>query len=349
MSQERTEAPTPRRRAEARRKGQVAKSAEINSAALLLVAFWLLNITGPQTYDAMRVLMERSFKAIAVTEFTVNTLYGGGLIIIRSIAQAVAPLVFSLLLVGVVANLAQVGFMFSQEALKPDPSRINPLNGFKRLFSGRGLVELIKSIFKLLIIGLIVYLTLRDNYPTVTATNRMTLVSGIGTISQMGVMVGIRVAVVLLVLAGADYFYQRREFEKSLRMTKQEIKEEMKQYENPELKRRIRTRQRELAMSRMMAAIPEADVVITNPTHFAIALHYERQKMKAPRVVAKGQRLVAERIKEKARQHNIPMVENKPLAQTLFKTAEVGQEIPVDLYQAVAEVLAFVYHLRPTH
>jgi flagellar biosynthetic protein FlhB len=151
----------------------------------------------------------------------------------------------------------------------------------------------------------------------------------------------------MFVIAAADYIFQRREFEKSLRMTRQELLEEMKHNENMQLKARIRARQRQLAMSRMMAAVPKADVVITNPTHLAVALRYEQGKMRAPQVVAKGQRLVAERIKAKASEHKVPLVENKPLAQTLFKSVEVGHEIPADLYQAVAEVLAFVYRLKP--
>lgn len=347
MTHERTEAATPRRRAEARRKGQVAKSVEVNSAAMLLAAFWLLGVIGPRSYEALSELMRRSFTALSSNEFTFNTLFAGGSTTIILMLQAVAPLILGLTLVGVISNAAQVGLMFSQETLKPDPNRINPLTGFKRLFSSRGLVELLKSLIKLSLTGFVIYVTLRDNYSTMAATSRMTVFGGVSTLAQLGLTVGFRVAIVMVVIAAADYLFQRREFEKNLRMTKQEVKEEMKQYENPELKRRIRARQREMAMSRMMAAVPQADVVITNPTHIAIALSYEKQKMQAPKVIAKGQRLVAERIKEKARQHRVPTVENKPLARTLFKTTEIGQEIPIDLYQAVAEVLAFVYRLKP--
>lgn len=348
MSSERTEAATPRRRQEARQKGQIAKSVEINSAAILLAAFWLISVTGPRFIESLRMLMQHSFSALSTPEITFNTLHTASLTIGGIMVQTVGPLVLTLMVVGVAANLVQVGFLFSPQALQPDPGHINPLNGFRRIFSERGLVELVKSLLKLAVISAVVYMGLRDNYSTVVAASRMALSSGIGILFQLGVTVGLRTAVAMLVIAIADYLFQRWQFEKNLRMTKQEVKEEMKRYENPQLKARIRSRQRQLAMSRMMAAVPEADVVITNPIHLAIALRYESGKSHAPRIVAKGQRLVAERIKEKARQHRVPMVENKPLAQALFKSVEIGQEVPADLYQAVAEVLAFVYRLKST-
>lgn len=346
MSGERTEDPTPLRRREARKKGQVAKSAEVNSAAILLTAFGLLGIVGPQTYQILRTLMEHSFTAISTDDFTLGTLQNGGLTVSGITAWSIAPLVLSLMLIGVVVNIAQVGFMFSQNAIVPDFSRVNPLTGLKRLFALRGLIDLLKSLLKIVIIGVVVYITLRDNYPTIAVIGQMNLAAGISKLSEMGIIMGQRVGIVMLAIAAADYLYQRWEFEKSLRMTKQEIRDEAKQYENPQLKGRIRARQRELAMSRMMAAIPEADVVITNPTHIAVALRYKRGEMQVPKVVAKGQRLIAEKIKERSRQYDVPQVENKPLARALFGTVEIGQEIPAELYQAVAEVLAFVYRLK---
>lgn len=354
---ERTEAPTPHRREEARHKGQVAKSIEINSAAILLASFWMLSVVGPGSVESLRTLMQRSFTTLAAPVFmpgahnpaydlTLNTLQAGAVAVSQLAMRAIVPLVGTLMLVGIIANLAQVGFMFSKNVFKPDFNRVNPLSGFKRILSGRGLVELLKSLLKLTVIGFIVYTTLRDNSLTIAATSRMSLAAAAGSIAQVAIGVGLRVAMAMLVLGAADYLFQRREFEKSLRMTHQEVIEEMKRYENPQLKARIRSRQRQLAMSRMMAAVPKADVIITNPTHLAIALAYEHGKMRAPQVVAKGERLVAERIKEKAREHRVPLVENKPLAQALFKSVEIGQEVPLDLYQAVAEVLAFVYRLK---
>ncbi|HMQ53895.1 MAG TPA: flagellar biosynthesis protein FlhB [Anaerolineae bacterium] len=346
MSGERTEAATPRRRQQAREKGQIPKSVEVNSAIILLAAFTLLNWLGPSTFQAMRTLMQRTFSALTTEPMTLNMLESGGGAAAVLAAQAIAPFVLSLMVIGVVTNVGQVGLMFSQKALQPDFSRVDPLTGFKRIFAVRSLVELLKSLLKMTIIGLVVYLALRDNYELLSATSRMSPAAGIGLLYQLAITIGLRVAVVMLFLAAADYLYQRWEHERSLKMTKQEVKEEAKESENPQLKGRIRARQREMAMSRMMAAIPQADVVITNPTHLAVALRYERGKMQAPKVIAKGQRLVAERIKSKARELNIPLVENKPLARALFKATEIGQDIPVDLYQAVAEVLAFVYRLK---
>jgi flagellar biosynthetic protein FlhB len=345
---ERTEAPTAHRREEARRRGQVAKSVEVNSALILMASFWMLSSVTPGSIEALSTLMRRSFAALAVqsAEMTPSTVQASGLLVGLTMVQAAAPLILVLMGVGIVANLAQVGFMFSQEALKPDLKRINPLNGLRRIVSARGLAELVKSLLKLAVIGFVVYTTLRDNASSIAATSRMTLWAGASSLAGVAATLGMRAAVVMLVLAAADYLFQRKQFEKSLRMTRQELVEEMKRYENVQLKARIRARQRQLAMSRMMAAVPQADVVITNPTHVAVALRYERGKMHAPEVVAKGQRLVAERIKEEARAHQVPLVENKPLARVLFKSVEVGQEIPGDLFQAVAEVLAFVYRLR---
>lgn len=353
---DRTEAPTAHRREEARRKGQVAKSIEINSAAILLVSFWLLRVMGSDLIGPLGTLMRRSFTALgtfprigegqAMSEITLNTLRTGSLMIGSTIVTVIAPLVLSIMAVGIVANLGQVGFFFSQEALKPDISRISPLNGFKRVFSGRGVFDLLKSLLKIVVIGFVIYTALRDNYPALVSISQMSLITAISSLAQIGLAVGFKVGMVMVVLAAIDYIFQRRQFEKSLRMTKQEVIEEMKRYENPQLKSRIRSRQRQLAMSRMMAAVPKADVVITNPTHLAIALCYQHGEMRAPQVVAKGERLVAERIKEKARECKVPLVENKPLARSLFKLVEVGQEVPLELYQAVAEVLAFVYRIK---
>lgn len=343
---ERTEAPTPRRREEARRRGQVARSVEVNSALVLLVGFWLLNSTGARFGEAMGTLMRRSFTALSAGDLTLTTLRSAGLAVASLVVQAVFPLLLTVMVAGVIANVAQVGLLLSEQALKPDLNRVNPLNGLKRLFSLRGLVELGKSLVKLGAVGFTVYLGIRDNYEVIAATGQMTLSAGIANLSQVAGAIGLRAAVVILIIAAADYLFQRREHEKNLRMTRQELIEEMKRYENAEMKNRIRARQRQMAMSRMMAAVPKADVVITNPTHLAVALRYEQGKMQAPQVVAKGQRLVADRIKDTARQHNVPLIENKPLAQSLFKSVEVGQEIPATLYNAVAEVLAFVYRLR---
>lgn len=344
--EERTEKATARRRDQARQRGQIAKSVEINSAALMLAAFWLLSVTGPRFYNGLATVMRQSFARLSAADLTYEALSAGALSVAVTFLWTLAPFVLPLVVVGVVANMMQVGLLFSPKVLQPDLKKISPANGFKRLFSLRGTVDLLKSLIKVTVVGTVIYITLRDNYPAILSTSRMQLSSGVSTLAGMAIEVGFRVAAIMVVLAALDYVYQRYEHEKGLRMSKQEVKEEMKLFENPQLKSRIRSRQRQLAMNRMMAAIPEADVVITNPTHIAVALRYQQGKHFAPQVVAKGQRLVAQRIKDKAREHNVPLVENKPLARTLFKMVEVGQAIPTELYQAVAEVLAFVYRLK---
>lgn len=346
MAGEKTEAPTPRRRQESRKKGQVAKSMEVNTALIMLASFWVMSSTGPRSVETYTWLVRRTFANLTTQDFTIEALRSGGMAVGAAMAQIIAPLVLTVVLVGVVSNIGQVGFLLSGEALKPDLNRINPLNGLKRMVSMRGVVELLKSLLKISIIGTVVYGVLRDNIETIALSSQGNLAAGLAGFAQIAKTLGMRVGMVMLVIAAADFLYQRYEHEKSLRMSKQDIQEEMKRYENPQLKSRIRARQRQLAMNRMMAAIPEADVVITNPTHFAVVLSYKKSDMFAPQVVAKGQRLVAQRIKEKAKEHNVPMVENRPLARTLFKQVEIGQTIPADMYKAVAEILAFVYRLK---
>ncbi len=349
MAGDKTEAPTPRRRQDARKKGQVAKSMEINTALILLSSFWVLKAMGPGSAKMYEALMTRSFSSLGTlgtVDFTLATVSSGSIGLSLAILRIIAPLVAVIVVVGIVANVGQVGFLFSAEALKPDFQRINPISGAKRFVSLRGVVDLFKSMIKIAIVGFVVYGALKKNMMVLIAAPRMNVSASVAALLGIALDAGMRVGMVMLIIAAADFLYQRYEFEKSLKMSKQEVREEMKQYENPQLKARIRSRQRQMAMNRMMTAVPTADVVITNPTHFAIALKYDKAKMHAPQVVAKGQRLVAQRIKEKAKEHNVPTVENKPLARSLFSSVEIGEEIPGELYGAVAEVLAFVYRLK---
>lgn len=350
MSEEKTEAPTPRRRSEARRKGEVTKSMEVNTAFALLAAFAVLNATGKQSAGTLSTLFRRVFTKIGeagtVDAFSIEAIRAGGLSLVFSMVQIVAPLILTMTAVGIVVNLAQTGLLFSTEALQFNFKRLDPINGLKRMFALRGVVELFKSAIKITIVGWVVYTAIRDNITTFAMASNMQLSVAIGRMVDMIITIGMRVGMVMLVIAAIDYFYQRHEHEKSMRMTKQELKQEMKEMENPELRARIKSRQRQIARQRMMAAVPTADVVITNPTHFAVALQYDKNKMFAPQVVAKGQELVAQRIKELAKEHNVPLVENKPLARTLFSDVEIGQPVPAELYKAVAEVLAFVYRLK---
>jgi len=258
-----------------------------------------------------------------------------------------APLLVAMPLVGVIANVAQSGFMLSSKSLMPELSRINPMDGFKRLFSLRIVIELIKTTVKLGIVGWLLYRAYMDSFPIFLSLSGADLAGALGLFVDTAFSTAFMVGGAFLVLALSDYGYQRWEFLRGARMTKQEIKEEYKQSEgSPEIRAAIRRRQRRMAMSRMMQNVPTADVVVTNPTHFAVALRYRGDEMGAPKVIAKGQDLIAQRIKQIAREHNVPVVENKPLARALYATVEVDQEIPYDLFQGVAQILAYIYSLK---
>lgn len=261
------------------------------------------------------------------------------------ICRLVLPAFALALTLGLAVNIGQVGFAVTPEALNFHWDRLNPINGFKRLFSLRGTIELVKGIVKMLIVFGIVYTTVRDAILNDGLLNIMgsplpIIMAAVGHVLWM---IGLRVSVALLIIAIADYAFQKYDFEKNIKMSASEIKQEMKDTDgDPHTKARVRKIQREMSRKRMMQAVPKADVVVTNPTHFAVALAYESGS-NAPKVVAKGQDFVAHQIKEVARENNVPIVENKPLAQELYRTVEIGGEIPGELYAAVAQVLAFVY------
>lgn len=343
----RTEAATPRRRQEMRSKGQVARSVELSSALALLVCVLVLRYSLPWTAQQLRSLLASTLTHFPEGDWTIETVQHSGVAAFMQVARLSTPVVLAALVTGVAVNVAQVGFHLSLESVQPNLNRINPMAGFGRLFSSRGVVDLVKSVVKIALVAVVAFTTARSQLPLFLATAQMDTSSALVALGAILFTLCFRVCLALLVLAALDYMYQRLQFEKSVRMTRAEVREEMRQSEgDPTLRARIRQRQRQLARQRMMQDVPRADVVITNPTHVAIALRYDANEMRAPQVIAKGQRLIAERIRDMARQHGIPIVENKPLAQTLFKSVDVGQEIPAELYQAVAEILAFVYRLR---
>ena len=262
-------------------------------------------------------------------------------------ATVLGPVFGVMVLSGVISNVAQVGFLITMKPLMPDINRINPLQGFQRLFSPRSFIELAKSIAKLLIVGFVVWRSISDRLIELLVLPQMQLIPATGVALSMIFDMATWAAAALFVLAAADYGYQRFSFERQIRMSREEIREEMKQTEgNPVIRQRVRQLQRQTAQRRMMQAVPQADVVITNPTHIAVAIKYEGGSMRAPRVLAKGEGFIAEQIKRIARENDVPTMENKPLARALYKACEVGHEIPGDMYAAVAELLAFVYRLR---
>lgn len=344
---ERTEAPSGKRLGEARSRGQVARSVELNTAAALLVGFWLLNGPGLELARELETIMRE-----ALTTVPDGLLTGADLrnLIVQTAWRLLPPLAyvfFGLLATGVVVTLAQTGPLWVTERPFFDVTRVNPLTGLKRLFSAQGVIEFGRALLKLLVVGWVAYGFLQENASSILALSQMPLREGMALWGGMAYGLALRVGGSYLLLAAADYFYQRWNLMRSLKMTKEEIKEEMRNQEgDPILKGRIRGEQRRFARQRMMSKVPKADVVITNPTHFAVALQYEREHMRAPHVVAKGAALIALRIRETAREAGVPIVENPPLARSLYRLAELDQEVPPELYRAVAEVLAFVYRLK---
>ena len=346
-SGERTESATPKRRQEAREKGQILKSVEVNTAALLIASAAFLQWAMPGMSAALLEMTRDLLDVSQVQDYTPNALRIQMIHLGLEVLKLVGPIVLGIMLVGVVSNVGQFGFLLSGHAIQPQLSRVNPLDGFKRIFSMRTLVELVKTVAKVGIVGLFAWQALQDKGPLLVALADMQAGAAGYAVSGAVMEVVWKVAGAFVVIALIDFIYQRWFYEKSLRMSKEEIKEEMKQSEgNPHMRARLRQRARALARQRMMQQVPTADVVITNPTHFAIAIKYE-SGMEAPKVIAKGERLLAQQIKKIARENNVPMVENKPLAQALFKACQVGQAVPPELYKAVAEVLAFVYRMRP--
>ncbi len=345
--QEKTEQATPKRRDEAREKGQVARSAELSSVAILMAGLLALSTLGTHMYDRLSRFAVSIFTEGYTIELDQLTLQAYLYDWIERFVYIVAPMILILVLAALAINYAQVGVLFTTKSLEPKWNRISPLSGLKKMFSSRGLVELAKGLFKIGTAAYITYLTIENE--TIQMLHFIDMdISQIFSISGSIVLtLGFRIVLVLLFMAILDYAFQRWDYEKNLRMTKQEVKEEFKQQEgDPQLRGRIRSIQREMSRKRMMGDVETADVIVTNPTHIAIALRYDPTLQDAPMVIAKGQRLLAERIKELAREANVPMVENKPLARALYKTAQVGEQIPEELFKAVAEVLAFVFHLK---
>nr|WP_243641220.1 flagellar biosynthesis protein FlhB [Xylanivirga thermophila] len=349
FADEKTEKATPKRRQDARKKGQVVRSMELNSAATILAMFAALKALAPYMVDKLEKVYN---KFLYIEEpidsfFTPKGLYEVFLSTMIYVVTIILPILGVALIVGIVINYAQVGVVFTENPLKPDFSRINPIQGFKRIFSKRSLMELLKSIIKLALIGSISYKEISSKWSYINEIPKTDIFSGAKAIGDLGIDIGLKCGAALAGLAIFDYFFQWREYEKSIMMTKQEIKEEYKQTEgDPLVKSKIKEKQRQISMRRMMQDMLDADVIITNPTHYAVAIKYDPKAGDAPIVLAKGQDYVALKIKDVARENDITIVENKPLAQALYKSTDIGQSIPPELFRAVAEVLAFVYNLK---
>lgn len=345
--QEKTEAPTQRRRDEARQEGQVAKSQDLTAALSLMAASLLLWALGLRMLSTMRQTMasmlsgEQSMNVARVDDVNQVMAYSGA-----RLAEAAGPLLLALALVVMLAAMGQVGVLITGKPLEPSLSKLSPLKGFKNLFDARAGMRLVMNLAKTAIIGLMGIVVITSQMPKILLLATLDPLPMFKGACELVFVLSVALALLLLVLGVADYAFQRVQRERDLRMTKQEIKEEMKRMEGDPLVKQRRSRvARQLALQRINQAVPKADVIVTNPTHFAIALRYDRESMGAPKVVAKGADYMAMRIRHLATAHGVPMVERKELARALYRTVEVGQEVPPQFYGAVAEILAYVYRL----
>lgn len=350
---EKTEPATAKKLSDARKEGQVAKSREIGNglgllALFLVLKFWVGNM-GNQFLAVFSDFYGRIPEMV--------TFWNGYMpendtrLVFREMLLQIIIIVAPVFLVGfaiaLLSDVVQVGWHPTGKPMQPKMSKINPLSGFKRVFSINAVVELIKSLAKLGLIIYICYSYLKDKWELLFSLYDRTLMEAISLIAETVIDLGIRISIFYMVIAVADFAYQKIKFSRDMRMTKQEVKDEYKQAEgDPQVKGKIRQRMRESSQRRMMQNLPQADVVITNPTHYAVAIKYDPQVADAPIVIAKGEDYLAAKIKEVAKENHIEIVENKPLARMLYANVDVGQAVPPELYQAVAEVLAFVYHMQ---
>ena len=342
-----TEQATGKKLSEAKNKGNVGKSTDMSQVVSLFTAFLIINMIGYFIYRNLISNMQAGFTGLAMSDFNVNSVSNLFFNNVKDIVIIISPIMAGLLVVGLLNSYLQTGFRFTLEPLKPSLSKLNPVTGVKNLFSLKSVVKLVMSIAKVTAAGVPAYFIIKHEIAVVQD------MSGVGF---AGVFVyawkaifstTIKILAILFIIAIIDVIYQKWQWKKNLRMKKQEVKDEKKQSEGDmEAKMRIRSMQQQMIRKMMMQDVPSADVIVTNPTHYAVALKYDSMGMEAPTVVAKGMNLIAERIKEIAKEHDIPVMEDKFLAQTLYKTIDVGQEIPAKLYQAVAKILSYVYKLK---
>ncbi len=346
--QEKTEQATGKKLADSREEGQVPKSIEINSLAVFSTGLLVLFLTKNHIGSKLGSLSNYIFSSLDTLELTANVLGIYATQAFIFFITTVFPVVFSIMLVALAVGYGQVGFKITPKALKPKLNNLNPITGIKnKFFSAQPFVELLKSILKLVVVGGFSYFILQDMILNAVGLVNLTIPEILNYMMDNALDFLWRVSLVYVVIAFADLVYQRYKFKNDMKMTKQEVKEESKQTEgDPQIKSKIKGKQLEMALKRMMEDVPTADVVITNPTHFAVALKYDVGKSAAPKVVAKGMDNVAQKIKKIAKENDVPLHENVQLARALYKSCEVGQEIPEDLFQAVAQILAYIFNLK---
>jgi flagellar biosynthetic protein FlhB len=343
---EKTEQPTQRRLEDAVKRGQTARSAEVQTVFVMLGAVAALTFSGRESWNLLVNSAVQTFSHLHTTELSTNSLQADGVLGVLTILKIAGPLVLATMVCGLIAGAIQNRFQTAPEAISPDWGRINPIQGFQRLFSNRTTVSTLIGFFKFAVVIALIYsemkkVLLDPIFTTAVSVGRLAEFLGE---TALGIL--LRVCLALFVIAASDYGYQFWRTSRDLMMTKDELKEEMKNTEGNQQVKTARRRRRSVGKAKQLAEVAKADVIVTNPTRIAIALRYDRKTMKAPKVVAKGIRLNAARIREIAAQHQVPLVENKPLARMLFKHARVGAEIPANLYAAVAEILAWVYRIN---
>jgi len=347
MSEEKTEQPTSKKLSKARSEGQVAKSTEISSVAILLTSIIILYFLSYSFYLNITGIMRESFSFDKIPN--INIVYCINLFSKNAdnYYLMLLPLLIPIALTAFISNVLQVGFKMSSGAIAPKFSKLNMLKGIKKLFSANSISELIKSILKIIIIGTVIYHVLKYEITTLGILYDTSIEYILLYILKIFFKLFIYVIFIMIIIAILDYAFVKYKFMQDMKMTKQEVKEETKQAEgDPLVKSRIKSMQMEMARKRMMQEVPEADFVLTNPTHLALAIKYDPGAMNAPTVLAKGAGTIAERIKHIAKEHGIPIIENKNLAQNLYKLVEIGQEVPLQFFGAVAEILAYVYRLK---
>jgi flagellar biosynthetic protein FlhB len=343
-SGERTEKPTPYRIEKAREQGQVAKSQDFNGAVIVGTTYMMTLWAGQYAYQTIVSISTELWGKPFTKALTVTSSLGLINDLVLVMVLIMLPFIGAMMVTGVLGNLVQVKPLFAIQAIQPKFDKINPVNGFKRLWSLRSVIEVVKALLKMGIIGWASFSIIDGHVHELWGLSSMSLNEALSVLSGIMGHVALWVVIILTVLGIADWWYQAYELEKQLRMSKQDIKDERKNQEgNPLLKGRIRQIGREMSRKRQLSAVPTADVIVTNPTHLSIAIQYNPEIEPAPRIIAKGADHFAMKIREVAKDHNILLVENKPLAQTLYKTVEVGHMIPPELFIAVAEVLAYVY------
>ena len=346
MASERTEAPTPKKRQDARKKGQVSRSQDVVSMGVLLAAVVGIKVLGGALWEGMLGVVHDGLASPTNQDLTTTSVLAMGRSSVERVLLIMAPLFAVLIAAAVLLNVAQTGLLLSGAHLKPKMSHVNPATGAKRIFSKDGGVNVAKAIAKMAVVAAVVWMTMQARLSELAALGEKDVAASTGELAGIALDMALRAAAVLFALALLDYAWQRRQFMQNLRMTKQEVKQEMRESDgDPQIKNAIRRKRQEL-MSRMMSAVPKADVIVTNPTHYAVALKYDPVTMGAPVVVAKGADLLAQRIRAVGMRAGVPVLEEPPLARALYGAVPVGHNIPANLFHAVAEVLAWVYALK---